>query len=63
MKFALVVGHIMSATILTVFYYTVFAFFAIPFKLFGKTIYKKKGWVIRNKKFTGEDVFKKEYST
>lgn len=33
---ALFVGDVISGVVLTVFYYTVFALFAIPFRMFAK---------------------------
>ncbi len=36
MKFGLIVGNFVSGVVLTVFYFTVFALFALPFRVFAK---------------------------
>ena len=35
-KTGLIIGNFVSGVVLTVFYYTIFPFFAVPFRLFGK---------------------------
>lgn len=36
MRFGLIIGNFVSGVILVIFYFTVFALFALPFRLFGK---------------------------
>ncbi|MCX7697943.1 MAG: hypothetical protein N2114_00555 [Candidatus Goldbacteria bacterium] len=40
----LFIGNIISTIILFIFYYTIFAIFAIPYKIF-----KYKNWTLKNK--------------
>lgn len=54
MKFGLVIGNIISTILLTVFYYTVFAIFAIPFRLFSEksfygSVSPSSNWIKKEK--------------
>lgn len=63
MKFAFLLGNAITAVLMTVFYFTFFALFAIPFRLFSKGIdlkIEKSSWLERRpnkyslKDFIGE---------
>ena len=63
MKFAVILGNVMTAIIMTVFYFTVFAFFAIPYRFFGKPFKVKmpnSNWVKKQKNLEILDDFKSE---
>lgn len=52
-KVAEMFGNVMSAILLTIFYYTVFALFALPHRLLNRhTVFSKKSsnWVKRSPK-------------
>jgi hypothetical protein len=51
-KFGLFIGNIISTIVLTVFYFTIFALFATPFRLFSNIFAPKQkdsNWVVRPK--------------
>jgi hypothetical protein len=50
MKFAFLLGNFMTGVLMSVFYFTVFALFAVPFRIFSKGINlkpEKSSWVKR----------------
>lgn len=52
------IGNFMSAVIMTIFYFTVFALFAIPFRCFSRPLSAKSprsNWLDRNKTFSTGD--------
>lgn len=57
------VGNIISTVILTIFYFTAFALFALPFRLFADALRINPGkstWVPKEKEFKGLADFKRE---
>ena len=63
MKFAVIFGNVMTAIIMTVFYFTVFALFAIPYRAFGKPFKVKmpnSNWLEKEKNLETIDDFKGE---
>ncbi len=58
MKVGMFIGEIISSVVMLVFYFTVFALFAIPYRLFGKSVKQKNSnWITREPKaFTLTDV-------
>ncbi len=64
MNLAHALGSVISSAVLTIFYFTVFALFAIPIKLFGDPLEvspKLSGWKNKTNEFPKEEDFKYEF--
>ena len=65
MKFGLVVGNFVSGVVLVIFYFTIFALFALPFRLFGKNPLavrsKTSNWMDKEKTPTVLNDFENEF--
>lgn len=65
MKIGLIIGNFVSGIILTVFYFTAFALFAIPIKLFGKNPFaaqsKNSNWIAKKNTIATLKEFETEF--
>jgi len=64
MAFGLIIGNFTSALFLIIFYYTLFALVAVPFRLFGKTVTQKArgtNWVPKEKTLQTLEDYKNKY--
>ncbi len=65
MKFGLIIGNFVSGVVLVVFYFTVFALFALPFRIFGKNPLaaqsKNSNWVEKKKTILALKDFENEF--
>ena len=62
-RIAFFIGNIITGIVMTVFYFTIFAIFAVPFRIFTdifKIKYRGSTWIIKNKEFIGLENFKEE---
>jgi hypothetical protein len=63
LKFAFFLGNLITGILMYIFYFTVFALFAIPFKIFSKGINlkpEKSSLIKKEFNFNSLDDFKKE---
>jgi len=64
LKFGFVIGNIVSAIILGIFYFTFFALFAIPFRIFGVSFFKARlpdsNWINKEKTLLSLNDFESE---
>lgn len=63
-RFGLIVGDVVSSVVLTIFYFSVFAIFAIPFRIFGKPFLsqdKNSNFHDTGREFDKLESFSKEY--
>lgn len=60
-KFGIFIGNIISNIFLTVFYFTFFALFAIPYKLLRRSKLSGSNFMIPKKQITSFEDFKKEF--
>ncbi|MEK7169276.1 MAG: hypothetical protein AAB377_00915 [Patescibacteria group bacterium] len=65
MKFGLIIGNFVSGVVLVFFYFTIFALFALPFRLFGKNPLavqsKTSNWIKKEKTPTILKDFENEF--
>lgn len=64
MQLGHVMGNFMSGVFLVIFYFTFFALFALPYRLFGKTVTRKAletNWILKKKTIHALDDYKYEF--
>ena len=64
-KLGFFIGEVVSGIILTVFYFVIFPFFAVPFIFFGKNNFKTQSaasnWIIKKKTPSALSDFETEF--